>query len=106
MANVSSGQTNTKSPAITFKIDTLIFTKDTTNLFIREIWDTSIVKTYYCSVDSADKSFRYGFLHLKKGIVREYFFKNIHNIKNYPRPKSYEGYRGPETQPITILRLK
>ncbi len=106
IADVSNGQTKNTHPKQTLRIDTLLFNKDTINLFVREIWDTTIVKTYYCSVDSIDRSFRYGFLHLKKGLYREYSFKNIRDIKYYPRPKKYNDYRGPDAQTLTILRLK
>ena len=106
ITNLAFGQKNNSFPLRTYKIDTLIFQKDTSNLFVREIWDTTMVKTYYCSVDSVDKVFRYGFLNLKKGLVREYTVKNIRDVQVYPRPKKYDDYRGPDTQPVTILRLK
>lgn len=106
ITDIAFCQKDNSGPLKTYKIDTLLFRKDTSSLFVREIWDTTIVKTYYCSIDSVDKSFRYGFLKLKKGLYREYSHKNVHDIKYYPRPKKYDGYRGLDTQPMTILRLK
>lgn len=106
IVNCIISQKNSVFPKKTFKIDTLIYLKDTTNLFVRELWDTTVVKTYYCSADSNDRAFRYGFLYLKKGKYREYGLKNIRDVTFYDRPKEYEGIRCGDTYPFTILRLK
>ena len=92
-------------PSITFEIDTLLIKNDTSNLFVREIWDTTVVKFYYASIDSIDKTIHYGFLNLKKGKIRKYFLKNIREVQWYPRPFEYQGYRGPDGYPAVLFRL-
>ena len=103
--SISYSQEKPGYPTRTFKIDTLIFEKDTSNLFVREIWDTTIVKSYYCSSDSIEKTIHYGFLHLKKGLFREYRIKNVRDVIWFPIPNKYEGYRGPDIDPIVLYRL-
>jgi hypothetical protein len=99
-------QKNSAYPARTLKVDTVLFTNDSSDLFVQELWDTTTVQSYHCSIDSADRTFRYGFFYLKKGLYREYFVKNIRDRKSFPRPKKYEGFRGQEIRPGCILRLK
>ena len=105
--SIAYSQTDKQRPKLIYKVDTLVFSKDTSSLFIQEIWDSTVVRSYYCSVDSADLSFHYGFLKMKKGIVRKYTIKNIHKMTTYPLPEKYRGLRDfGGGSPVTIHRLK
>ena len=100
-------QTDKQRPKLIYKVDTLVLSQDTSSLFIQEIWDSTVVRSYYCSVDSADLSFRYGFLKMKKGIVRKYTVKNIHKMTAFSIPEKYRGLRDfGGSSPVTIHRLK
>lgn len=93
-------------PRQSYKIDTLILKKDTSRFFIQDFWDTTVVKSYFCSVDSIDKTIRYGFLHLKKRRCREYRFVNLHDVKLYDVPEKYSGYRGQHLSHVILKFLE
>lgn len=107
-ANLVFAQQASKWPIKTYKVDTLFYTQDSSNFFVSEIWDsTTTVKTYFCSIDSVDRTFKCGFLGYKVGITREYFYKNIRDIKHYPQPSKYNNNRcGGDGFPVYVLRLK
>lgn len=104
--NLAFAQQASKWPIKTYKVDTLFYSKDSSNFFVSEIWDSiNAVKTYYCSIDSVDRTFRCGFLGYKVGVSRTYFYKNIREIQHYPQPSKY-NIRDADGFPVFILRLK
>lgn len=98
-------QTSELYPKSSFKVDTLYFLCDSSNLFVRHYLDSNLVKSYYCSVDSSDQTYRYGFLHSKKGRYRDYYFKNYRDLRYYLQTGKY-AIRDVDYFPSFIRLLK
>lgn len=88
-------------------IDTIISTKDSTVIFVQEYIDSVIMKSYYgIYTDSTDTEFRFGFLKLKKGIMREYKIGLKWDEKEYNWRSYYPGYRDHDLELIIMRRIK
>jgi hypothetical protein len=90
-----------------YNIDTIFSSKDSTVVFVQEYIDSTIMKSYFgMFTDSTDNEFSYGFLKMKKGIMREYKIGLKWDEKNYDFHSKYPGYRGPESELIIWKRIE
>jgi hypothetical protein len=90
-----------------FTIDTIYGSKDSTVVFVQKYIDSTLMKSFYgMFTDSTDSEFRYGFLRMKKGLMREYKIGVRWDEKEYDWRSKHPGYRGLEGEVIILKRIE